>query len=161
MGVKDEGIRGVLEKLQDRYRMMHGNKFFQGYMSELDLNRSDLADIEELVNSNRYFDIQGYDLEKLYDQIYSYVGVLNRLEEEALPKMKNESHLRLSRLSDDDKIRFKMTVDSAQDNIRLAKDLLRELYENVKRVDLSVNGQKKMTIFSREHFKELEKLLLD
>jgi hypothetical protein len=160
MAVKDEGIREILERLNERYRLLLGNKFIQGYMAELHLARSDVVDIEELINANKFHESQGYDLETLYDQIYTYVTVLNRYEEEALPKMRSESRLRLSRLSEDDRIRFKMTVESAADNVVMTKELLRELYDNIKRVDLSENGQNSMIIFKRKHFKELESMLL-
>jgi len=161
MIVKDEKIQGIINRMNEHYRLLLGNKFIQGYLNELSLARSDVADIEDLVNANRYYETQGYDLERMYDQIYSYVHVLKRYREEALPKMKNESQIRLSRLSENDRIRFKMTVDSVDDNLRIARNDLRELYDNVKRVDLATNGQESMVIFKRGHFKELESLLYE
>jgi hypothetical protein len=160
MGIKDDRIKRIIARIQERYRMLMGNKFIQGFFSELKMTRSDMADIEDLVNANKYYDAMGYDIEKLYDQIYSFVHILERYSKEVLPRMKNESRLRLARLSDDDKIRFKMTVENMGDNIRVIKDDLRELYENVKRVDVTEHGQDSMVIFRRAHFKELEDLLL-
>ena len=161
MGIKDEQIKSIIVRLQERYRILMGNKFVQGFFGELRLTRSDIADIEDLVSSNRHFDAMGYDIDKLYDQIYSFVHILHRYRKEALPKMRNESSLRLARLSDDDRIRFKMTVENMDDNIRVLKNDLHELYENVKRVDLQENGKDSMVVFKRPHFKELEDLLLD
>ena len=160
MGIKDDRIKRIIARIQERYRMLMGNKFIQVFFSDLKMSRSDMADIEDLVNANKYYDAMGYDIEKLYDQIYSFVHILERYSKEVLPRMKNESRLRLARLSDDDKIRFKMTVENMGDNIRVIKEDLRELYENVKRVDVTENGKDSMVIFRRAHFKELEDLLL-
>jgi acetolactate synthase regulatory subunit len=161
MGIKDETIKNIITRIQERYRILMGNKFVLGFFSELKMTRSDMADIEDLVSANRHYDSMGYDIEKLYDQIYSFVHILLRFRKEALPKMRNESSLRLARLSDDDKIRFKMTVENMDDNIQMLKSDLHKLYDNVKRVDLLENGQDSMVVFKRPHFKELDDLLLD
>jgi hypothetical protein len=161
MGIRDEKINELITALHDHHRLRLGNKFIMAYINELNLPRSDLADMEDLANANKYYDTQGYNLESLYDQIYTSINVLNRMEEELLPKMLNESKLRLDRLSEDDKIKFKMTTGILQDNIDRSRNVLRELYENIKRVDLQENGHESMVIFRREHFKELDSLLLD
>jgi hypothetical protein len=161
MPIRDEKIRNLISEIGERYRIMRGNKFMQAYLNEINLKRSDFSDIEDLIQANDYYEVEGYDLEKLYDQIYTYAQVLQTIEKEMLPRMRNESQLRLSRLSDDDKIRFKMTAASAEENHEIERKLLAELFENVKRVDLAVNGQNSMVIFTREHFKELDGMMLD
>ena len=161
MGVRDEVMYGILTTLNEQYRLIMGNKFMAAYINELGLARSDIADMEDLVNANKFYEVEGYDLENIYDQLYTFINVLKRMEEELLPKMTNESTLRLDRLSDDDKIKFKMTVGNLGENIKRSKDLLTELFENVKRVDLEANGQQSMVIFRRQHFKQLDSLFLD
>ncbi len=161
MGVRDETIKGIITELNEQYRLIMGNKFMIAYINELDLPRSDIADMEDLADANKYYDVQGYNLENLYDQLYTAINVINRMEEELLPKMMNESKLRLDRLSADDKIKFKMTVSNTGENIKRIRKVLNDLFENVKRVDLEANGQQSMVIFTREHFKKLDSLFLD
>ena len=161
MGVRDETIKGIITELNEQYRLIMGNKFMIAYINELDLTRSDIADMEDLADANKYYDVQGYNLENLYDQLYTAINVINRMEEELLPKMMNESKLRLDRLSADDKIKFKMTVSNIGENIKRIRKVLTDLFENVKRVDLTANGQQSMVIFKREHFKKLDSLFLD
>jgi len=161
MGVRDETIKGIITELNEQYRLIMGNKFMIAYINELDLTRSDIADMEDLADANKYYDVQGYNLENLYDQLYTAINVINRMEEELLPKMMNESKLRLDRLSADDKIKFKMTVSNIGENIKRVRKVLNDLFENVKRVDLEANGQQSMVIFKREHFKKLDSLFLD
>ncbi len=161
MGVRDETIKGIITELNEQYRLIMGNKFMIAYINELDLTRSDIADMEDLADANKYYDVQGYNLENLYDQLYTAINVINRMEEELLPKMMNESKLRLDRLSADDKIKFKMTVSNTGENIKRIRKVLNDLFENVKRVDLEANGQQSMVIFKREHFKKLDSLFLD
>ena len=161
MGVHDETVYGIITTLNEQYRLTMGNKFMAAYINELGLARSDIADMEDLVTANKFYEVEGYNLENIYDQLYTFIKVLKRMEEELLPKMTNESKLRLDRLSDDDKIKFKMTVGNLGENIKRSKDLLTELFENVKRVDLEANGQQSMVIFRREHFKQLDSLFLD
>lgn len=161
MGVRDETIKGLITELNEQYRLIMGNKFMIAYINELGLPRSDITDMEDLANANSHYDTLGYNLESLYDQLYTTINVINRMEEELLPKMMNESKLRLDRLSDDDKIKFKMTVGNSGDNIKRSRKMLSDLFENIKRVDLEVNGQQSMVIFTREHFKKLDSLFLD
>jgi|GEM_PF-3540679 hypothetical protein len=161
MGVRDETIKGLITELNEQYRLIMGNKFMIAYINELGLPRSDITDMEDLANANSHYDTLGYNLESLYDQLYTTINVINRMEEELLPKMMNESKLRLDRLSDDDKIKFKMTVGNSGDNIKRSRKVLSDLFENIKRVDLEVNGQQSMVIFTREHFKKLDSLFLD
>lgn len=161
MGIRDEKIKELITALNEHYKLRLGNKFIMAYINELNLPISDLADMEDLANANRYYDTQGYNLESLYDQIYTSINVLKRMEKELLPKMLNESKLRLDRLSEDDKIKFKMTTGIFKDNVDRSRKVLRELYENIKRVDLQENGQDSMVIFKREHFKKLDSLFLD
>jgi hypothetical protein len=161
MGVRDEKIKGIITELNEQYRLIMGNKFMIAYINELGLPRSDIADMEDLTNANSHYNTLGYNLESLYDQLYTTINVINRMEEELLPKMMNESKLRLDRLSNDDKIKFKLTVGNLGDNIKRSRKLLSDLFENIKRVDLEVNGQQSMVIFTREHFKKLDSLFLD
>jgi hypothetical protein len=161
MGVRDETIKSILTTLSEQYRLIMGNKFMMAYINELGLARSDIADMEDLINANKYYDVQGYNLENIYDQLYTFINVINRMEKELLPKMTNESSLRLDRLSDDDKIKFKMTVGNLGENINRSRQVLTDLFENVKRVDLAVNGEKSMAIFRRDHFKQLDSLFLE
>ena len=161
MGVRDEIVNGIITNLNEQYMLIMGNKFIIAYINELGLARSDIADMEDLVNANKNYDVQGYNLENIYDQLYTFINVIKRMEEELLPKMMNESKLRLDRLSNDDKIKFKMTVGNLGENIKRSRQILNDLFENVKRVDLEVNGQQSMVIFKREHFKQLDSLFLD
>ncbi len=161
MGVRDETINGIITILNEQYRLIMGNKFMMAYINELGLARSDITDMEDLVNANKNYDVQGYNLENIYDQLYTFINVIKRMEEELLPKMMNESKLRLDRLSNDDKIKFKMTVGNLGENFKRSRQVLNDLFENVKRVDLEVNGQQSMVIFKREHFKQLDSLFLD
>ena len=161
MSVRDEKVKEIISNLNEQYRLIMGNKFMIAYINELGLARSDIADMEDLVEANKHYDVQGYNLEHLYDQLYTFIHVINRMEEELLPKMMSESKLRLDRLSDDDKIKFKMTVGNLGDNIKRSREVLSDLFENVKRVDLEVNGQQAMAIFNREHFKQLDSLFLN
>jgi hypothetical protein len=154
-------MKGLITELNEQYRLIMGNKFMIAYINELGLPRSDITDMEDLANANSHYDTLGYNLESLYDQLYTTINVINRMEEELLPKMMNESKLRLDRLSDDDKIKFKMTVGNSGDNIKRSRKVLSDLFENIKRVDLEVNGQQSMVIFTREHFKKLDSLFLD
>ena len=131
MGIRDETIKGLITELSEQYRFIMGNKFMIAYINELGLARSDIADMEDLANANKHYDTQGYNLESLYDQLYTFINVINRMEEEILPKMMNESQLRLDRLSDDDKIKFKMTVGNLGENIKRSRQVLNDLFENI------------------------------
>jgi hypothetical protein len=159
MKFKDEKIKGVIEELIHHYHLFVSNQFINYYLMDAKISKSDWVDVEDLVNSNKYYEAEGYDLEKMYEDVLSFARFLAKIREEVLPRIKSESEGRLRKLTSDNQILYKMTLDNAPGNVKLFFDLISSLYVNLKRVDKEKNGEGKALYLKVRFVKEIETLL--
>jgi len=110
MNFKDKAVRDMIDNLKNHYRVFVSNQFISYYLNESNIPKNDWIDIEDLIDSNKYFEGEGYDMERFYDQILTFSRFLDKLKKEVLSKMKGDVEKRLSRMSQDNKILYKMTV---------------------------------------------------
>ena len=104
MKFKDKNIHDLIEKLKDRYQLFVHNQFINYYLLDSDIPKNDWLDIEDLIGSNKYYEAEGHDLNKLYDQILSFSSFLTKNKKEILPRIQNEAALRIRKMSIDNKI---------------------------------------------------------
>jgi len=160
MILKDNNVYDSIEKLKGHYQIFTSNKFIKSYLFESAISKNDWIDIEDLIDSNHYYEAEGYNLLKLYDQIVTFISFLKRLEKEVIPKMKNELLARLNTLSSDNKILFKMTINNAPGNVQTFYGIMKELFLNVKHLDASANGEYNMLLKEKSYLKIIEEKLL-
>jgi len=139
MKFKDKVIHNIIEKLYNQYHIFTDNQFINYYMLEAKIPKNDLMDIEDLINSNKYYEAEGYDLNKLYEQILSFTFFLSEIKNEILPKIINESVVRRNKMSPDNKILYKMTLDNIPANLNMFYNLIIELFNNIKKIDEKIN----------------------
>ncbi len=159
MNFKDKAVRDMIDNLKNHYRVFINNQFISYYLNESNIPKNDWIDIEDLIDSNKYFEGEGYDMERFYDQILTFSRFLDKLKKEVLSKMKGDVEKRLSRMSQDNKILYKMTVDNAPGNVKIFYDILTNLFMTVKKIDEKTNGQDRMMYGRHAYFKEIEKNL--
>ena len=73
--------------------------------------------------------------------------------------MMDEKARRMARMSIDNKILYKMTVDNAPGNLKIFYDIIIELFINIKKIDKKMNGEKKMLFDKLTFLKDIEKNL--
>ncbi len=159
MNFKDKIIYDIIEKLKNQYQLFISNQFISYYLNESNIPKNDWIDFEDLVNSNKYFEAEGYELEKLYEQILTFTTFLVKIKKEIIPKMMDEKARRMARMSIDNKILYKMTVDNAPGNLKIFYDIIIELFINIKKIDKKMNGEKKMLFNKLTFLKDIEKNL--
>lgn len=159
MNFKDKIIYDVIEKLKNQYQLFISNQFISYYLNESNIPKNDWIDFEDLVNSNKYFEAEGYELEKLYEQILTFTTFLLKIKKEIIPKMMDEKARRMAKMSIDNKILYKMTVDNAPGNLKIFYDIIIELFINIKKIDKKMNGEKKMLFNKLTFLKDIEKNL--
>ena len=159
MNFKDKIIYDLIEKLKNQYQLFISNQFISYYLNESNIPKNDWIDIEDLANSNKYFEAEGYELEKLYEQILTFTTFLLKINKEIMPKMMDEKARRMARMSIDNKILYKMTVDNAPGNLKIFYDIIIELFINIKKIDKKMNGEKKMLFNKLAFLKDIEKNL--
>lgn len=159
MNFKDKIIYDIIEKLKNQYQLFISNQFISYYLNESNIPKNDWIDIEDLTNSNKYFEAEGYELEKLYEQTLTFTTFLLKIKKEIMPKMMDEKARRMARMSIDNKILYKMTVDNAPGNLKIFYDIIIELFINIKKIDKKMNGEKKMLFDKLTFLKDIEKNL--
>jgi len=159
MNFKDKIIYDIIEKLKNQYQLFISNQFISYYLNESNIPKNDWIDIEDLTNSNKYFEAEGYELEKLYEQTLTFTTFLVKIKKEIMPKMMDEKARRMAKMSLDNKILYKMTVDNAPGNLKFFYDIIIELFINIKKIDKKMNGEKKMLFDKLAFLKDIEKNL--
>jgi len=159
MNFKDKIIYDIIEKLKNQYQLFISNQFISYYLNESNIPKNDWIDIEDLTNSNKYFEAEGYELEKLYEQTLTFTTFLVKIKKEIMPKMMDEKARRMAKMSLDNKILYKMTVDNAPGNLKFFYDIIIELFINIKKIDKKMNGEKKMLFDKLTFLKDIEKNL--
>jgi hypothetical protein len=159
MKFKDERVKEIIDNLVHQYTLFVSNQFINYYLMDAKISKSDWVDVEDLINSNKYYEAEGYDLEKLYEEILSFARFLTKIREEVLPRIKAETERRLRKLTADNQILYKMTMDNAPGNVKVFIDLISSLYVNLKRIDMEKNGEERALYGKIGYGKEIEKLL--
>jgi len=159
MNFKDKAVRDMIDSLKKHYKVFISNQFISYYLNESNIPKNDWIDIEDLIESNKYFEGEGFDMERIYDQILTFSRFLDKLKKDVVLKMKGDVEKRLARMSLDNKILYKMTVDNAPGNVKIFYDVLIDLFLSIKKIDEKSNGPDKMIFNRHAYFKEIEKNL--
>jgi hypothetical protein len=159
MKFKDEQVKGIIGDLGHQYHLFVSNQFINYYLMDAKISKSDWVDVEDLINSNKYYEAEGYDLEKLYEEILAFARFLTKIKGEVLPRIRLETESRLRRLAADNQILYRMTMDNAPGNVKVFFDLVSSLYIHLKRLDKEKNGEGKALFNKIVYIKEVEKLL--
>ncbi len=159
MNFKDKSVRDAIDKLRQHYQIFTSNQFIIYYLNEAGIPKNDWIDIEDLIDSNKYYEGEGYDLERMYEQILTFSRFLVKLKKEILSKINSDAQKRIARLSADNKVLYKMTVDNAPGNVKVFYDTIIDLFIKIKKVDEKKSGDGKMLYDKRSYLKEIEKNL--
>jgi hypothetical protein len=159
MNFKDRDVHDIIEKLKKQYQLFVHNQFINYYLLNSDIPKNDWLDVEDLIGSNKYFEAEGYELRKLYDQIYTFCNFLEKIKKEILPRVQGEAAIRVRKMSTETKILFEMTVDNLPKNLKMFYGILIDLYINIKRVDNKLSKDNNMLYLKLPFIKEIEKKL--
>lgn len=159
MNFKDKSVRDTIDRLKQQYQIFTSNQFIIYYLNEAGIPKNDWIDIEDLIDSNKYYEGEGYDLDLLYEQILTFSRFVVKLKKEILPKINSDAQKRIGRLSADNKVLYKMTVDNAPGNVKVFYDIIIDLFIKIKKIDEKRSGEGKMLYDKRSYLKEIEKNL--
>jgi len=159
MNFKDKSVCDTIDKLKHQYQIFTSNQFIIYYLNEAGIPKNDWIDIEDLIDSNKYYEGEGYDLDRLYEQILTFSRFVVKLKKEILPKINSDAQKRIARLSADNKVLYKMTVDNAPGNVKVFYDIISDLFIKIKKIDEKRSGEGKMLYDKRSYLKEIEKNL--
>ena len=159
MKFKDAYIHDLIEILANQYQYFIKNKFINYHLLNSNITKNDWIHIEDLIDSNKYYESEGYDLNDLYDQILSLSSFILKIKKEILPKLKNEAAIRMRKMSGENKILYEMTLDNLPKNLRIFYEKIIELFINAKKTDKRINGEENMLYIKLPYIREIEKNL--
>ena len=159
MKFKDKKIQDIIDRLKIHYKLFINNQFIKYYLYDSNIPKNDWLDIEDLIDANKYYDAEGYDLRKLYDQLLTFSSFLLKIKNEILPRIKSEAAFRIRKMSQNNKILYEMTLDNLPENLKIFHDILIELFINIKKADRKLNGENNMLYPKLPYMREIEKKL--
>jgi len=159
MKFKDKNIRDIIDRLKIHYQLFINNQFIKYYLYDSNIPKNDWLDIDDLIGANKYYEAEGYDLRKLYDQLLTFSSFLLKIKNEISPRIKSEAAFRIRKMSQNNKILYEMTLDNLPENLRIFHDILLELFINVKKADRKLNGENNMLYLKLPYMREIEKKL--
>jgi len=159
MKLTDKLIREMIEKLSTHYNLFFNNQFIKYYLLDAKISKNIWLDVEDLMNSAKDFEVRGCELEKIYEQILSFITFISVMQTKVLPRMLNEAQPRIQKLASTNRILYKMTLGNLPENIRIFNGMINELLTTVKRIDISMNGEQNALCIKLSYIKEIgEKL---
>ena len=159
MSFKDKKIFDIIEELGNRYNIFTHNQFINYYLLDSSIPKNDWIDIEDLLNTNNYYEENGYDLDKLYTQIRAFSSFLTIIKEEILLRIQDEAPRRMETMAPDSKLLYKMTLDNLPSNLNTFYNLIIDLFINVKRVDKTQNGEENALYRKLTFVNEIQQML--
>ena len=159
MKFKNQEVHDAISRLKKQYYLFSHNQFISYYLLASNIPKNDILDVEDLIDSDKYYVAEGYDLQKLYEQILVFVRFMQKVKEKVLSQIENDSERRLRKLSHDDKVLFRMTIDNIPKNIKMFHQLISELFIEVRKQDRTMNGEDGMLFYQLPWLKEIEKAL--
>ena len=159
MSIKDKNIHDIIGRLREQYNVFFSNQFIKYYLLDSKISRSIWINIEDLMNARQEYQVVGYELEKLYEQIMSFTSFFQTIKKEVLPRMMEEAQRRMTKMATDSKILFRMTLDNAPGNLEIFNELVTELFIAVRDADTLKNGEEKALYKKLPFTKKIEEVL--
>ena len=156
MILKDKLIKEKIAELSSHYHLFYNNQFIKYYLLDAKISKNIWIDIECLMNSVNDFETSGCELENLYEQISSFVTFITVMQNEVIPKMLNEENLQSKKLSATNKVLYKMTLNNLPENIRILINMINELYNTLKGIDISMNGEDSALYSNLSYLKKID-----
>jgi|GEM_PF-1868215 len=156
MILKEKPIKEKLVKLSSHYHLFYNNQFIKYYLLDAKISKNIWIDIECLMNSVNDFETSGCELENLYEQISSFVTFITVMQNEVIPKMLNEENLQAKKSSSTSKVLYRMSLKNLPENIRILLNMINELYNTVKGIDISMNGEDNALYINLPYVKKID-----
>lgn len=161
MLVKDNEIFERVEKLKNLYNNIVHNQIIRKRLLEASISMDTWVNIEELFDNNHLYQINGYDLERLYSQIISLVSFYNTFKKDVVESLKKVPDIMIERMDPHNKMLFKMTLGAIDYNVKGFADLIADLYHKATNADKKAHGQDEAIYKSFPQLKDIGRSLID
>jgi len=149
--VRDAQIMRLIERLGEHYRTNISNRFIRPALLQLSLDKTTWTHIETLTEKFEQFRYQGIHLDELYSHIAATARFIIATRREVAPSLRQR--LSDGGVSGPDRVLKDMAVNAFNANLMLFAEMISELYERVKEIDIATaknNPKDKRPVYQQE-----------
>jgi len=139
--IRDAQVMRLIERIGEHYRTNISNRFIRPALLQMSLDKMTWTQIETLTEKFEQFRYQGEQLDDLYRQVAATARFVACARREVAPTLRQR--LSGERTSGPDKVLKDMVVNAFSTNLQLLAELLTELYEKLKELDVIYTKDKR------------------
>jgi hypothetical protein len=149
----------LIERIGEHYKTNISNRFIRPALLQLSLDKTTWNLIETLTEKFEQFRYQGLQFDELYRQVAAAARFVASTRREVAPTLRQ-------RLADggspgSDRVLRDMAVNTFSTNLQLLAELLLELYQRLKELDVAVAKDKRPVYQQIPEFSNLEDILMN
>ena len=138
--IRDAQVMRLIERIGEHYRTNISNRFIRPALLQMSLDKMTWNQIETLTEKFEQFRYQGLQLDELYRQVAATAKFVACARREVAPSLRQR--LSGERTSGPDRVLKDMVVNAFSTNLQLLAELLGELYERLKELDVMYTKEK-------------------
>jgi hypothetical protein len=127
----------LVERIGEHYRTNIANRFIRPALLQLSLDKSVWTHIETLTEKFEQYRYQGFQLDELYHQVTALARFIAATRREVAPNLR---HRIGGGAPGPEKVLRDMAVNAFNSNLNLMADLLDELYDRLKTLDMAASN---------------------
>jgi len=144
--IRDAQVIRLIERIGEHFRTNISNRFIRPALLQVNLDKTTWTHIETLTEKFDQFRYQGLQLDELYRQVAATAKFVSATRREVAPTLRQR--LSGERTSGPDKVLKDMVVNAFSSNLQLLAEMLDELYERLKELDV-VNTKDKLPLYQQ------------
>ena len=155
--IRDAQVMRLIERIGEHYRTNISNRFIRPALLQMSLDKMTWTQIETLTEKFEQFRYQGLQLDELYRQVAAAAKFVSSARREVAPSLRQR--LSGERTSGPDKVLKDMVVNAFSTNLTLLAELLNELYERLKELDVVYTKDKRPLFQQSSEFSAIQDML--
>ena len=155
--IRDAQVMRLIERIGEHYRTNISNRFIRPALLQLSLDKMTWTQIETLTEKFEQFRYQGLQLDELYRQVAATAKFVACTRREVAPSLRQR--LSGESTSGSDRVLKDMVVNAFSTNLTLLAELLGELYDRLKELDVMYTKDKLPLFQQSSEFDNIHDLL--
>ena len=155
--IRDAQVMRLIERIGEHYRTNISNRFIRPALLQLSLDKMTWNQIETLTEKFEQFRYQGLQLDELYRQVAAAAKFVSATRREVAPSLR--ARLSSERTAGSDRVLKDMVVNAFSANLTQLAEMLGELYERLKELDVTYTKDKLPLYQQSSEFDNIHDLL--
>jgi len=155
--IRDAQVMRLIERIGEHYTTNISNRFIRPALLQLSLDKMTWTMIETLTEKFEQFRYQGLQLDELYRHVSAIARFIATARREVAPTLR--SRLSGERTSGPDRVLKDMVVNAFSSNLNLLADMVGELYERLRELDVTLTKDKRPVYQQVSEFASIKDML--